>query len=102
MGRRGALNDTTIGLSHYLDAEFEGKRVGTHAETVLDGVELPCESYDRQRCLILHYVTTLQLHAKTTRWESSHVDLRCLEDTVQEIELTAGVTDLDTSLTDVD
>ena len=69
---------------------------------MLDGVELPCESYDRQRCLTTNYVATLPLHAQMTRPGRSHVDLRRLEDTAQGIELTAGVTDLDTSLTDVD
>ena len=69
---------------------------------MLDGVELPCESYDRQQRLSPHYVTTPQLHAKTTRRGNNHVDLRCLKDTAQESELTAGVTDLDTSLADVD
>lgn len=48
VGRGRALNETTVRLLRYLDASFECRRVDTYAETVLDGVELPCESYDRQ------------------------------------------------------
>ena len=102
VGGGGAVNETTIGLSAYLDGNFGWGRVDTHAETVLDGVELPCESYDRQYRSTTHYVATPPLHAQTTRRGRTHVDLRRLEDVAQEIELTAGVTDLDTSLTDVD
>ena len=48
VGGGGAVNETTIGLFGDLDGNFGWGRVDTHAETVLDGVELPCESYDRQ------------------------------------------------------
>ena len=41
-------------------------------------------------------------HARITRRAGSHVEALCLEDDGQKTELTAGVTDLDTSLTDVD
>ena len=42
VGGGRALNKTTIGLWLGLDEEMECKRVETHAKTVLDGVELPC------------------------------------------------------------
>ena len=42
VGRWRSLNKTTIGLSAGLMRRHGQKRVGTHAETVLRSVELPC------------------------------------------------------------
>ena len=42
VGRGGILSKTTVGLPKHVNARNCGRRVDTHAETVLNGVELPC------------------------------------------------------------
>ena len=53
VSRGRALNETTIGLKTDLDHIIVRKRVDTHAKTVLDGVELPCD-----RTTIRTFLTT--------------------------------------------
>ena len=51
-GRR-VLNETTVGLERLFRHDHRERRVGTHAKTVLDGVELPCD-----RTTIRTFLTT--------------------------------------------
>ena len=41
VGRGGPLDETTIGLSARVNTNARGKRVETHAQTVLNGVKFP-------------------------------------------------------------